>query len=126
MRFRAVRCRTPYYRLPLAENPKVREERLALPLLSLLRCLSEGELPRDPREVLEMTQTFESDLPAMLEEHKEISALLRKLVEAAKREGKIQHAFFAEKLLLHAETEEEILYPAALLIGKFVKLRFET
>jgi hypothetical protein len=29
---------------------------------------------------------------------------------------------FAEKLKLHAQTEEEVSYPTALLIGDFIKL----
>jgi hypothetical protein len=28
---------------------------------------------------------------------------------------------FAEKLRLHAETEEQVLYPAAILVGEYVK-----
>jgi len=28
---------------------------------------------------------------------------------------------FAEKLMLHAQTEEEIFYPAAILVGEYVK-----
>jgi len=30
---------------------------------------------------------------------------------------------FAEKLRLHAAIEEEVLYPAAILVGKYVKQR---
>jgi hypothetical protein len=48
---------------------------------------------------------------------------LRRLISAAKREKKPEHARFAEKLMLHAKTEEEVLYPAAILIGEYLKLR---
>jgi hypothetical protein len=35
------------------------------------------------------------------------------------------HARFAEKLMLHAKTEEEVLYPAAILVGEYLKLKLE-
>lgn len=30
-----------------------------------------------------------------------------------------------EKLMLHAQTEEEVLYPTALLIGEYLKLKLK-
>ncbi|MND04072.1 hypothetical protein D3C83_241840 [compost metagenome] len=48
---------------------------------------------------------------------------LKKLIAVAKKEKKLEHAHFAEKLMLHAKTEEEVLYPAAILIGEYLKLR---
>jgi hypothetical protein len=42
------------------------------------------------------------------------------LKAAAQSEGQTQYARFAEKLVLHAKTEEEVLYPAAILIGNFL------
>jgi hypothetical protein len=45
------------------------------------------------------------------------------LIDAAKQENKIELAHFAEKLMLHAQTEEEILYPAAVLIGEYLKMK---
>ena len=32
-------------------------------------------------------------------------------------------AAFAEKLMLHAQTEEEVSYPTAILIGEYIKLK---
>jgi hypothetical protein len=48
---------------------------------------------------------------------------LQTLVNAAKEEKKIEYVRFAEKLTLHAQTEEEVLYPAAILIGEHLKLK---
>jgi hypothetical protein len=33
---------------------------------------------------------------------------------------------FAEKLKLHAKTEEQILYPTAILIGEYLKQKLRT
>ncbi len=56
----------------------------------------------------------------MLREHKEIVDALKKLSGAAKKERKTQYARFAEKLILHAQTEEEVLYPASILLGQYL------
>jgi len=37
-----------------------------------------------------------------------------------------EHARFAEKLMLHAQTEEEVLYPAAILVGEYLKVKLES
>ena len=58
------------------------------------------------------------ELPKMLAEHREIVAALERLEAAAHAAGKPEHARFAEKLKVHARTEEEVLYPAAILVGR--------
>ena len=73
--------------------------------------------------VLAMTDRLKAELPKMLREHKAVVTALKKLIAAAKKEKKPEHAHFAEKLMLHAKTEEEVLYPAAILIGEYLKLR---
>jgi len=49
-------------------------------------------------------------------------AALKKLTSAAAEEKLPEPARFAEKLILHAQTEEEVLYPAAILVGEYLKL----
>lgn len=101
----------------------VREEEYALPPIGLLRVLAKGKVSRDMAKVLSMTDKLKKDLPNMLNEHKAIVAKLKKLVSAAKKEKKPKFAHFAEKLMIHAQTEEEVLYPAAILIGEFIRLK---
>jgi hypothetical protein len=48
---------------------------------------------------------------------------LGRLADAAAREGNRQVAQFAEKLELHAQTEEQALYPAGLVVGDYVRLK---
>jgi hypothetical protein len=99
----------------------VKEEEYALPPLGLLAELSKGKLEAGMADVLKMTDKLEAELPQMLAEHKEIVTALLRLVEAAKAENKPQFVHFAEKLMAHARTEEEVSYPTALLIGRYVK-----
>ena len=72
-------------------------------------------------DVLKMTDRLEAELPQMLAEHKDIVAALSNLIDAARAENKLEAAQFAEKLMIHAKAEEEVSYPTALLIGRFVK-----
>ena len=48
----------------------------------------------------------------------------RKLLRAARAEGKLKLAAFTEHLMLRAWTDEVVFYPAAILIGEYLKLRF--
>jgi len=100
----------------------LKEEEYALPPLGLLPILAEGKSLPEIDVAVEMTDRLKADLNHMLLEHKEIVAALKALTEAAKLEGKDEFVHFAEKLTLHAQTEEEVLYPASILVGQYLKI----
>ena len=100
----------------------VKEEEYALPPLGLLPRLATGEITPEMEDVLTMTDRLKAELPQMLAEHQAIVARLRDLADVAKAEEKMVYVHFTEKLILHAQTEEEVLYPAAILIGEYLKL----
>jgi hypothetical protein len=104
----------------------VKEEEFALPPLGLLSALARDKLDEDAKSVLSMTDRLKSELSEMLKEHKAIVAELENLMAAAGVEKKPEHARFAEKLMLHAQTEEEVLYPAAILVGEYLKLKLKS
>ena len=62
----------------------------------------------------------------MLAEHRQVVDALEKLAAAARVEKRPDATRFAEKLRLHAETEEQVLYPAAILVGEQVRARLGT
>ena len=101
----------------------LKEEEFALPPLGLLASLARDKVEEDAKSVFGMTDRLKTELPKMLEEHKAVVAALENLKRAAEAEKKPEHARFADKLILHAQTEEEVLYPAAILIGEYLKLR---
>ena len=101
----------------------VKEEEFALPPIGLLSVLAQGKADQEMRSVLSMTDRLKGELPDMLREHKAVVTALKKLMAAAKKEKKPEHAHFAVKLMLHAKTEEEVLYPAAILVGEYLKLK---
>ena len=100
-----------------------RENQIALPPLGLLAPLSRGETPAGLPEVLAMTDALRKELPRMLEEHARIRSATLKLRTAAREEKASVHEHFAERLAAHAQTEEEILYPAAVLVGDIIRMR---
>lgn len=59
----------------------------------------------------------------MLVEHQQVVGAFKTLAEVGRVEGRPDAERFAEKLRLHAETEEQVLYPAAMLIGEQVLAR---
>lgn len=100
----------------------LKEEEYALPPLAVLPLLASGRVSPEMKEAAEMAGRLRSELGQMLQEHREIALALEVLTEAAKQEGKKDAVAFAEKLMLHARTEEEVLYPASILIGEYLKL----
>jgi hypothetical protein len=100
-----------------------REDQIALPPLGLLAPLAAGERPAGMEEVLAMTDALRKELPGMLEEHQRIRAATEKLRVAAREEGLVVHERFAEELARHARSEEEVLYPAAILVGDIIRAR---
>lgn len=101
----------------------VREEEIALPPLGLLAPLARGEPAADMRDVLPMTDALRAELPRMLEEHEAIRAATLRLAEVARAGRDAKVVDLTEKLALHAQSEEELFYPAALLVGELVRAR---
>ena len=100
-----------------------REEEFAMPPLLLLPRLARGEITPDMEGILVKTEIMKAELPRMLAEHKAIVTALRKLLQAATAERHTGFASFAQKLIQHAQMEEEILYPASILVGEYLKLK---
>lgn len=99
----------------------VREEQIALPPLGLLAPLARGEHTPAMRDVLPMTDSLRAELPHMLEEHRAIRAATLKLLAEARAAKNARVTRLAEQLALHAQTEEEVYYPAAVLVGDLVR-----
>lgn len=101
----------------------VREEQIALPPLGLLGPLSRGTFNPSMSEIVFLTDSLHAEMPRMLAEHKAIRQATLDLETAARNEQNPAVLALAEKLKLHALTEEEVLYPAAMIAGDLVKMR---
>jgi hypothetical protein len=103
----------------------VKEEQYALPPLGLLTLLAKGQVTPDMADVLPMTDRLRAEFDEMLAEHQGIVGALRDLADAARAANQPEYAAFADKLILHAQTEEEVSYPTAILVGDYVRLRLD-
>ena len=102
-----------------------KEEDFGLPTLGLLQHLVAGRVSPVMRGVIVMTDRLKAQYEQMLDDHEAIVAAIRDLTEAAAREGRPEYADFSDKLLLHLKIEEQVLYPAAILIGEYLKLKLD-
>jgi hypothetical protein len=100
-----------------------RENQIALPPLGLLAPLAHGEtVPDEVRaRALAMTDSLDAELPGMLEEHVRIAAAAKKLEQVARDHGDADAEALARKLQVHARMEEEVNYPAAVLVGMLLR-----
>ena len=101
----------------------VAEEEFALPPLALLRPLADGTVTPEMRDAVRLADRLKAELPRMLAEHKAIVVALEELGRAARSEGHPDVVRFVEKLTAHAQHEEQVLYPAAILVGEYLKLK---
>jgi uncharacterized protein (DUF305 family) len=101
----------------------VREEEFALPPLALLVELAAGTVRPEMAGVLSLTDKLKAELKQMVAEHKRIVGALEMLKSAARAAHRSEYERFAQALVLHAQTEEQVLYPAAILVGEQVAHR---
>ena len=71
--------------------------------------------------MLTMTDSLRRELPQVLEEHKRIRLAVENLRAAARTEHASNVEELAAELALHAQTEEEVLYPAAICVGDLIR-----
>ena len=101
----------------------VSEEEFALPPLGLLPALATGAVTPEMKPAIDMTRRLKSELPQLLDEHKAVVAARANLQHVSANAGRSDIAAFAGKLILHAQTEEEVLYPAAIVLGQWLELK---
>jgi hypothetical protein len=102
-----------------------REEQIALPPLGLLRAAAEGKFEPSMLTLLPSADSLTREMPGMLAEHKRIAQATTRLREVARAAGNARAERLSEQLMLHARNEEEVLYPAALMIGNWLRAQSE-
>ena len=100
-----------------------REDDTVLLALGLLHTVAQGKVTPGMHEIIVMADRLKTELPEMLAEHDQIRKTLERLGQEATKQGRPQVAHFAARLLHHASLEEEVLYPAAIVLGEYLKSR---
>lgn len=102
----------------------LKEEEDMLQPLGFLLPLSQGQVTSAMQGVPAQTEHLKARMFEIVREHTEIIEAARKLLRAARAERKLKLVAFTEHLMLRAWTDEVVFYPAAILIGEYLKLRF--
>ena len=103
------------------EGHMLLEEKFAFRPLGLLRALARGDTPSELSEALKLADGLRREMAALRAEHEQIASALRRLSQEAQAEGKIEYVSLAEELLRHQRLEEEVIYPAALVVGELIR-----
>jgi len=101
----------------------LREDEYAIPPLGLLARLAKGQVTPDMADVLPLVARLKEEMPLMIQEHRAIIGAVQQLATAAEAENDERYIRFAAELMVHAQMEEEVLYPAAVLVGEYVKAK---
>jgi hypothetical protein len=106
----------------ILEGHLLREEKFALRPLGLLQAIGRGETPAELAEAAKLAHELRRQMPQMIDEHRQIAEALRALAQAAESEGKPEYVALAQEMIEHAHVEEDVLYPAAQLVGRYADL----
>lgn len=98
-----------------------KEEEFALPPLSLLLMLAEGRWEVDEKLAIEMSDKLRDNLLEMKKEHQEINKIVEEFKILAQKENHAKALHFARDLTMHIDIEDQVLYPATILIGHYLK-----
>lgn len=99
------------------------EEDFVLPQLGLLPLLAGGKLPGPINEVIQLTGKLKENLPHLDAEHQFIKAYIAEWKQVAAKEQLPAINDFENAIQIHANAEEEVFFPAAVLVGEYLKLK---
>lgn len=99
------------------------EEDYVLPPLGILPGLAKGQIPEEAGKIILLTEKFRKNETVMLAEHQMITHYADLMMRAAKKEDHPELEGFDVEIHKHAALEEEILFPAVLVIGDYLKQR---
>jgi len=97
---------------------------LSIPVLGVLQPYVNGTLTEEAKnQAIQISQQFKQEYPTMLEEHKQIVAALDNLENIAMQENRQDVISFIADLKNHAMNEEQITYPATIVIGELLEIK---
>lgn len=101
-----------------------KEEHLSVKVLGALQSYVNGTLTKEVKDkIIQLSKNFKKEYMIMLEEHKQIVAALENLKSLALQENRQDILTFIEELKAHALNEEQITYPATIIIGELLELK---
>jgi hypothetical protein len=97
------------------------EEKAVFPVLALLPDLERGNVRPEMMEMMPMISDFRAKRDALNAHHQSIASAIEELLQAAHAEKNREFAEFAYTLRVHEMIEDEVIYPAVVLIGNYLQ-----
>ena len=99
------------------------EEDVVLPLLGLLPSLANDQMPEQIKNIILLSEKVKPLMNHLSAEHQLIKAYLEELKQASDSEHRPEILEFENEVSKHAISEEEVYFPASILIGEYLKLK---
>ena len=100
-----------------------KEENYVLPAVGALAKVARGMIDSEMQEIVALGEHLHMDLENMLAEHRMIAAAVEEMMTAARHEDKVEYAELGIRLITHAQTEEQLTYPAVIVLANYLKIR---
>jgi hypothetical protein len=100
------------------------EEKNVFPILALLPHLSPQNLRPEMAHVLPLISEFRATHEALNDHHRSILVAIEALLQAARNQQNREFTDFAYNLRDHESIEDEVIYPAIILIGDYLREKF--
>lgn len=98
------------------------EDETVTPLLAAFEDLAAGQWPSDAMALGERFRAAERSYPRLISEHGDILAVAGRLREVAGAESEEEVVAMCDKLQCFAKVEEKVLYPAAVIAGRYLRM----
>lgn len=99
------------------------EEEGSLSPLGLLGALAAGEVVPDMAGAIPISDALRKERGGQLGERETIDNALDRLAKSAVDTGRFEYLEIVEEIRTHARLEEEVFYPAAILVGDYVRMK---
>jgi hypothetical protein len=102
-----------------------KEEEFVFPPLGLLDQIAAGETPSDSekKSAIDMIERAKASKDSLHDDHIRITSMMNDLIQAATRANEPDLIVFAGNVAAHNLGESEILQPAVLMIGDYLRAR---
>jgi hypothetical protein len=100
-----------------------KEEEFVFPPLGLLDQIAAGEVPTDSikKAAIDMIERTKASKDSLQEDHIQITSMMNDLIQAATRANEADLVAFASNVAAHNLGEIEVMQPATLLIGDYLR-----
>lgn len=123
MRGEVGRAATAAFRHMQAHYEKDHE--FALPPLKLLPSMAADNVNEETDQIQTMCDRLKNSLPHMIDENGRIIQELSRMADVAAHEQKPEYHDLALRFIRFLELEREVLYPATVMIGEFVRAQID-